>query len=100
VARHGGSANKNIGDAFLLVWKFPEEVQPADVTRCIAAGAPVAGAAVSSTADRALAAFVLTIAARAPFCCPPVEDVRPQLQPRRHPTATPPTALCHESHCP
>ena len=22
---HGGSANKNIGDAFLLVWKFPSE---------------------------------------------------------------------------
>lgn len=23
VARHDGAANKNIGDAFLLVWKFP-----------------------------------------------------------------------------
>lgn len=23
VALHNGSANKNIGDAFLLVWKFP-----------------------------------------------------------------------------
>ena len=23
---HGGSANKNVGDAFLLVWKFPAEV--------------------------------------------------------------------------
>ncbi len=23
VARHEGAANKNIGDAFLLVWKFP-----------------------------------------------------------------------------
>lgn len=21
-----GSANKNIGDAFLLVWRFPEEI--------------------------------------------------------------------------
>ena len=25
VAMHGGSANKNIGDAFLLVWKFDED---------------------------------------------------------------------------
>ena len=24
VAIHQGSANKNIGDAFLLVWKFPK----------------------------------------------------------------------------
>lgn len=23
VSLHGGAANKNIGDAFLLVWKFP-----------------------------------------------------------------------------
>ena len=23
---HGGSANKNIGDAFLLVWKFPQNI--------------------------------------------------------------------------
>jgi len=23
VDRYGGSTNKNIGDAFLLVWKFP-----------------------------------------------------------------------------
>jgi hypothetical protein len=25
VDKYGGSANKNIGDAFLLVWKFPDE---------------------------------------------------------------------------
>lgn len=25
VYRYGGSANKNIGEAFLLVWKIPEE---------------------------------------------------------------------------
>ena len=25
VDKHGGSANKNIGDAFLLVWKFKHE---------------------------------------------------------------------------
>ena len=24
VSLHGGAANKNIGDAFLLVWKFPK----------------------------------------------------------------------------
>lgn len=27
VALHGGAANKNIGDAFLLVWKLPERLQ-------------------------------------------------------------------------
>jgi class 3 adenylate cyclase len=25
VDRYSGAANKNIGDAFLLVWKYPEE---------------------------------------------------------------------------
>lgn len=25
VDKHGGSANKNIGDAFLLVWKFTDQ---------------------------------------------------------------------------
>ena len=32
VDRYGGSANKNIGDAFLLVWKFkdPEEIEKMD----------------------------------------------------------------------
>eukprot|EP00982_Pelagococcus_subviridis_P013655 31270-Pelagococcus_subviridis.AAC.3 len=28
---HGGSANKNIGDAFLLVWKFPKDITLHDV---------------------------------------------------------------------
>jgi len=28
---HGGSANKNIGDAFLLVWKFPPNITTRDV---------------------------------------------------------------------
>ena len=34
VDRYGGSANKNIGDAFLLVWKFydPKEIEAMDVT--------------------------------------------------------------------
>ncbi len=32
VDRYGGSANKNIGEAFLLVWKFPkpDEIQKMD----------------------------------------------------------------------
>ena len=32
VDRYGGSANKNIGDAFLLVWKFhnPKQIQDMD----------------------------------------------------------------------
>ncbi len=29
VALHGGAANKNIGDAFLLVWKFPNPAKAA-----------------------------------------------------------------------
>ncbi len=66
VARHGGSANKNIGDAFLLVWKFPPEVAPEDVA-LIAAGEPPrdpgAAAAIGDVADAALAAFVLINAA-------------------------------------
>jgi class 3 adenylate cyclase len=61
VARHGGSANKNIGDAFLLVWKFPPEVAPEDVA-AMAAGEtprdPAAAAAAAEVADAALAAFV------------------------------------------
>lgn len=34
VDRYGGSANKNIGDAFLLVWKFydPKEIEAMDVS--------------------------------------------------------------------
>ena len=31
VALHGGSANKNIGDAFLLVWKFSKDVVASDL---------------------------------------------------------------------
>jgi class 3 adenylate cyclase len=27
VAHHGGAANKNIGDAFLLVWKLPKGIR-------------------------------------------------------------------------
>ena len=31
VAYHGGAANKNIGDAFLLVWKLPNSTRTRDV---------------------------------------------------------------------
>jgi hypothetical protein len=27
VTKYGGSANKNLGDAYLLVWKFPDPSQ-------------------------------------------------------------------------
>lgn len=32
VSVHGGSPNKNIGDAFLLAWKFPRGFRMRDVT--------------------------------------------------------------------
>jgi hypothetical protein len=31
VSLHGGSPNKNIGDAFLLVWKFPKAFSFRDI---------------------------------------------------------------------
>ena len=65
VARRKGSANKNIGDAFLLVWKFPEKVTSKHVDM-VAAGQPVPAdiaAAIEGVADRALASFVLISAA-------------------------------------
>ena len=33
VDRYGGSANKNIGDAFLLVWKFHNPKQIAEMDK-------------------------------------------------------------------
>ena len=33
VALHGGAPNKNIGDAFLLVWKFPKGCTVEDIAR-------------------------------------------------------------------
>lgn len=33
VALHGGAPNKNIGDAFLLVWKFPKGCTEEDIAR-------------------------------------------------------------------
>ena len=80
VAQHSGSANKNIGDAFLLVWKFPACVTPDDVDALSSGGPPPSAevsAAVAAVADDALAAFV-AIAARlrrssklARFCAHP-----------------------------
>lgn len=37
VALHGGAPNKNIGDAFLLVWKFPKGCTVEDIARATAA---------------------------------------------------------------
>jgi class 3 adenylate cyclase len=34
---HGGAPNKNIGDAFLLVWKFPDGVDDAALASALAA---------------------------------------------------------------
>ncbi|KAK9833593.1 hypothetical protein WJX84_006069 [Apatococcus fuscideae] len=53
VALHDGSPNKNIGDAFLLVWKLPPGFEP---------GLTAMAAAVHM-ADKALAAFVIIQAA-------------------------------------
>lgn len=36
VAMHGGAANKNIGDAFLLVWKLPRGLTVRDVNNIVA----------------------------------------------------------------
>jgi len=33
VDKYSGAANKNIGDAFLLVWKFEEEDQYIDIEK-------------------------------------------------------------------
>lgn len=38
VALHGGAANKNIGDAFLLVWKFPRGTRAKDLRQCTTSG--------------------------------------------------------------
>ena len=62
VALHGGSANKNIGDAFLLVWKFPKDVGLDDVLnlhRC----PPKKRDAIAKVGDSALASFVVIMSA-------------------------------------
>ena len=58
---HGGSANKNVGDAFLLVWKFPADVSLGDVERPDLAP-PERRAAIAEVCDGALASFVAIIA--------------------------------------
>ncbi|MDC1215256.1 adenylate/guanylate cyclase domain-containing protein [bacterium] len=58
---HGGSANKNIGDAFLLVWKFPEGVMLADVENPQSASAEIQNE-INKVAENALASFVAIIA--------------------------------------
>ena len=35
VSLHGGAPNKNIGDAFLLVWKFPDGVDDASLAEAL-----------------------------------------------------------------
>ena len=37
MALHGGSPNKNIGDAFLLVWKFPKGFTQRELARMLSA---------------------------------------------------------------
>lgn len=37
MALHGGAPNKNIGDAFLLVWKFPKGCTMDDIARVTSA---------------------------------------------------------------
>lgn len=62
VSLHGGSANKNIGDAFLLVWKFPEHVTLDMVEDVVFHGADCPHE-ISEVADKALASFVVIVAA-------------------------------------
>jgi len=61
VSLHGGSANKNIGDAFLLVWKLPTQLASnSDNLALAAANLPdEKREGVAHLADRALAAFVV-----------------------------------------
>ena len=58
VALHGGSANKNIGDAFLLVWKFPKNVTGDDLQNLDSLSQEKRDA-IQSLADKALATFVV-----------------------------------------
>jgi hypothetical protein len=57
VDKYGGSANKNIGDAFLLVWKFKNET---DFTNPPASGK--ISKENSQVADFALFSFIKVIA--------------------------------------
>merc|ERR1712078_609650 len=55
---HGGSANKNIGDAFLLVWKFPVGTTAADLKNVDSLPTEKRDA-IKSLADKALASFII-----------------------------------------
>jgi len=61
VSLHGGSANKNIGDAFLLVWKLPTQLasNPDNLELAAASLPDEKRESVAHLADRALAAFVV-----------------------------------------
>lgn len=73
VSHHGGAANKNIGDAFLLVWKLPQTSCEADdrIKRSSILGARMAAGqelisesgTVTHLADAALASFIVIQAA-------------------------------------
>ena len=58
---HGGSANKNIGDAFLLVWKFPKDITLEDVNNPEKT-TPDKRKRIAMVADNALASFVIIMA--------------------------------------
>ena len=60
VAMHGGSANKNIGDAFLLVWKFPKGTTAEDLKNVDSLPAEKREA-IKSLADKALATFIVVM---------------------------------------
>jgi len=59
VARYSGAANKNVGDAFLLVWKLDKQDQAFDhVTDDVQA---IKGLRVSQLADMSVISFLLLI---------------------------------------
>jgi len=62
VALHGGSANKNIGDAFLLVWKFESNITLQDV-QDINNIKESKRRHINAVADKAMASFVIIQAA-------------------------------------
>lgn len=64
VSLHGGSANKNIGDAFLLVWKFPPHINAQEILHGVKNNSLKGDTMkeVNQVADKALATFVVTIA--------------------------------------
>ena len=69
-ALHGGSANKNIGDAFLLVWKFPKEITPEEVANPEST-TDEKRKIIQSVADNALASFVVMMVRPARHCSRP-----------------------------